>query len=161
MCLSKASVSGRSEGTYPADGRPPIVDHRGIIMALHRILIVEDEIFVAMDIERILVDAGYHVTAIAADRDEALAAAREAEIAFVDLNLRDGPTGPTLARELAEQGILIMYVTANPSQIEMPAPTAIGYIHKPFDEPAILTAAALLSNQDHTYPVSSAVVRFE
>ena len=31
-------------------------------------LIVEDEIFVALDLERILLDAGYHVHAIAADR---------------------------------------------------------------------------------------------
>ena len=36
------------------------------------ILIVEDEIFVAMDIERILADAGFHVAAIAADREGAL-----------------------------------------------------------------------------------------
>ncbi len=38
-------------------------------------LIVEDEIFVALDLERILTDAGYSVAAIAADAHEALAAA--------------------------------------------------------------------------------------
>jgi hypothetical protein len=32
-------------------------------------MIVEDEIFVALDLERILIDAGYHVVAIAADRE--------------------------------------------------------------------------------------------
>ena len=31
-------------------------------------LIVEDEIFVALDLERILIDAGYRVAAIAADQ---------------------------------------------------------------------------------------------
>ena len=108
------------------------------------VLIVEDEIFVAMDIERILVDAGYDVVAIAADHDEALAAAATADVAFVDLNLRDGPTGPDIARDLAARfGIRIVYVTANPTQIGVPASNAVGCIRKPFSEPAILAAAAL------------------
>jgi CheY-like chemotaxis protein len=106
------------------------------------ILIVEDEILVAMDIERILVDAGYNVVAIAADRNEAVAAAPQAAMAFVDLNLRDGLTGPTVARCLADQyGIRVIYVTANPAQIDETAATAVGYIRKPFSEPAILAAA--------------------
>jgi len=108
------------------------------------VLIVEDEIFIAMEIERILQDAGYTVVAIAADQGEALAAAPAAEIAFVDLNLRDGPTGPALARELAKKfGVRIVYVTANPTQIDRPAPTAVGYIRKPFSEEAIVSAAAI------------------
>jgi CheY-like chemotaxis protein len=110
------------------------------------VLIVEDEIFVAMDIERILVDAGYNVVAIAADQQEALAAAGQAELAFVDLNLRDGPTGPEIARDLAHRfGVRVVYVTANPAQIGEPALHAIGCIRKPFSEPAILAAAGLAS----------------
>jgi ActR/RegA family two-component response regulator len=58
-------------------------------------MIVEDEIFVALDLERILIDAGYHVVAIAADRETALIAAAGCDFAFVDVNLRDGPTGPS------------------------------------------------------------------
>jgi hypothetical protein len=118
------------------------------------VLIVEDEIFIAMEIERILQDAGYTVVSIAADQSEALAAAADANLAFVDLNLRDGPTGPGLARELAEKfGTRIVYVTANPNQIERPAATAIGYVRKPFSESAILTAAAIAT--DHTAAQSS------
>ena len=51
-------------------------------------LIVEDEIFVALDLERILQDAGYTVTAIAADRRRAQAGAPSCGIAFLDVNLR-------------------------------------------------------------------------
>ncbi len=110
----------------------------------HTVLIVEDEIFVATDIERILLDAGYVVTAIAADKPSALAAAPGAQIALADLNLRDGLTGPEIACELArEHGIKIIYVTANPSQIDPRAETAIGFIRKPFDEAAILNAVSL------------------
>lgn len=106
-------------------------------------LIVEDEIFVALDLERILTDAGYTVGAIAADRDSALAAAPNCGIAFVDVNLRDGPTGPDIARRIAaDHGIKVVFVTANPSQIGE-AGNALGYIRKPFSEHAILAAAAL------------------
>ncbi len=108
------------------------------------ILIVEDEIFVAMDIERILADAGYHVTAIAADADEALALGEKVDLAFVDVNLRDGPTGPKIAAELAARyGTKVVYVTANPAQIEPKAATAIGYVRKPFRDEAIVAAARL------------------
>ena len=108
------------------------------------VLIVEDEIFVAMDIERILADAGYKVTAIAADRASALDEKVQADIAFVDINLRDGPTGATIARELAERaGTRVVYVTANPAQIDPVADTAIGYIRKPFTAGAIRAAVQI------------------
>ena len=105
------------------------------------VLIVEDEIFVASDIARILEDAGYRVAAIAADRREALEAAPQAQIALVDVNLRDGLTGPQIALDLArDYGTKIVYVTANPAQIKPRAGTAIGFIRKPFSDEAILTA---------------------
>ena len=108
---------------------------------MRTVLIVEDEIFVATDIERILQDAGFKVTAIAADRGEALAAAANTEIALVDINLRDGRTGPQIARDLSrDYGVKVIYVTANPTQIEPRADNAIGFIRKPFSDAAILAA---------------------
>ena len=110
-------------------------------------LIVEDEIFVALDLERILLDAGYNVAAIAADSETALAAAPGCDVAFVDVNLRDGMTGPTLARRIAcEHGIKVVFVTANPGQIG-DDPLALGYVRKPFSEPAILAAAKVASGE--------------
>ena len=112
------------------------------------VLIIEDEIFIAMEIERILQDAGYDVVAIAADQPEALCAAPKAKVAFVDINLRDGPTGPAIARQIADQyGVKVVYVTANPAQIGEPAPTAVSCIRKPFTEDAIVAAAALAFQQ--------------
>lgn len=105
-------------------------------------LIVEDEIFVALDLERILIDAGYAVKAIAADRTGALEAAADCSFALVDINLRDGPTGPELARTLAQDyGLKVVFVTANPGQIAEPS-GALGYVRKPFSADAILAAAA-------------------
>ena len=110
------------------------------------VLIVEDEIFVALDLERILTDAGYRVAAIAADSDGAIAAAADCHFALVDVNLRDGPTGPGLATRLTrDYGLKVVFVTANPAQIGQ-ADGALGYICKPFSEAAILAAAAMASS---------------
>ena len=112
-----------------------------------KILIVEDEIFVAMDIERILDESGYNVTAIAADREAALTVGEQVDIAFIDINLRDGQTGPRIACDLADRhGTKVFYVTANPAQIDPIATTALGYIRKPFSEDAIRAAVALASS---------------
>ena len=126
-----------------------------------RVLIVEDEVFVAMDIERTLVDAGFKVQAIAADRGEALANADGADVAFVDLNLRDGPTGVIIAEELARKyAVKVVYVTANPAQIVQPAPTAIGFIRKPFYDKAIVAAAAMAVNRQVTPEDAATITLF-
>lgn len=122
-------------------------------------LIVEDEIFVALDLERILTDAGYRVAAIAADTGTALEAAPEAEFAFVDVNLRDGATGPAIGERLAREfGLKVVFVTANPSQITPPS-GGLGYIRKPFSERAILAAARVAMEEDSA--ACADLIRFE
>jgi DNA-binding response OmpR family regulator len=114
-----------------------------------KVLIVEDEIFVALEIEQIVEDAGFTVGAIAADRDAALAAAAECDIALVDLNLRDGPTGPAIGMELAGQyGIRVIYVTANPAQIGAAADAALGVITKPFRPYSIIETLKLAASRE-------------
>jgi DNA-binding NarL/FixJ family response regulator len=111
------------------------------------VLIVEDEFLVALELEDILTDAGHNVVGIVPDKASMQALDHPPEVALVDLNLRDGPSGPTIAQLLAEKfGTTIVYVTANPSQIGRPAPTAIGVVQKPFSQHAILTAVALAKN---------------
>ncbi|WP_340264720.1 response regulator [Sphingobium mellinum] len=112
-----------------------------------KVLIVEDEIFVALEIEQIVEDAGFTVGAIAADRDAALAAAMDCDIALVDLNLRDGPTGPSIGLELASRyGVQVIYVTANPAQIGAAAEVALGVITKPFRAHSIAATLRLAAN---------------
>lgn len=129
-------------------------------MIMNSVLIVEDEIFVALDIERILVDAGFQVAAIAADQHDALAVADRVQLAFVDINLRDGATGPQIARDLAEKfGVRIVYVTANPAQIGDAATHAVGCIRKPFSEAAILAAAALATGSADGGPIHQDLIQ--
>jgi two-component system, response regulator PdtaR len=61
----------------------------------NRILIVEDEFIVALNLRQIMSNMGFEVIGIAPDAAtaERLAQAKP-DIALVDLNLRDGHTGP-------------------------------------------------------------------
>jgi DNA-binding NarL/FixJ family response regulator len=108
------------------------------------VLIVEDEFLVALELEDILTEAGHTVVGIVPDEAGVHALAERPQVALVDLNLRDGPSGPAIARQLAEQfGTIIVYITANPAQIGNPAPTALGVVQKPFSQHVILAAVEL------------------
>ncbi|CAN5165035.1 response regulator [soil metagenome] len=123
------------------------------------ILIVEDEIFVALDIERTLSDCGYAVGGIAMDREEALKLAKGCTLALVDINLRDGRTGPQIAADLYDNyAIRSVFVTANPSQIGTPPTGALGYVCKPFDGNMLRSAIEWALADGHTVPDNDAVV---
>lgn len=108
---------------------------------MRNILIVEDELLVALDLEDILTSGGFQVLGIVADRKGIEAIQQPPVVALVDLNLRDGPTGNEVARALAQQfGTRIIFVTANPAQITDPPPTAIGYVQKPFRPDVVVSA---------------------
>jgi CheY-like chemotaxis protein len=96
------------------------------------VLVVEDEIFVAIEIESVVAELGYRPIGIAGDRKSAMGLAGQAEVALVDLNLRDGPTGRDIGRTLAEDyGVTVVYMTANPSQLGAGVPGTVGVIAKP------------------------------
>lgn len=106
-----------------------------------KVLIVEDEFLVALQLEDILLDNGYAVLGTVADAASLALLGEAPDVALVDLNLRDGLTGPAIARDLAGRyGARVIYVTANPGQIGRPAETAIGVVQKPFSRQAILAA---------------------
>ena len=98
-----------------------------------KILVVEDEIFIAMAFEDLLYDLGHEPIGIAPDSRRAMALASQAELAFVDLNLADGPTGVEVGRALAARGVTVIYMTANPEQLGEGVPGTIGVISKPAD----------------------------
>jgi two-component system, response regulator PdtaR len=106
------------------------------------ILIVEDEVFVALEMQSILEENGHSVLGIAADLEGALAYT-EAEIglALVDLNLRDGLTGPQIGERLAnEHDAAVLFVTANPRLLGDGIAGTIGVLTKPTDEASLLAA---------------------
>lgn len=106
------------------------------------ILIVEDEFLVALEMQGILEENGYRVLGIAADLESALAYAEQSiDLALVDLNLRDGLTGPQIGGRLAnEYNAAVLFVTANPRLLGEGISGTIGVLTKPTDEQTLLAA---------------------
>ena len=108
-----------------------------------RILIVEDEALVAMELRFVLEDLGYEVVGTAGDVRTARNLVRETEVdlALVDIHLSDGPTGVALGRELGqEMGVTVLFMTANPGMVRDGVAGTIGVLSKPTDEQAVQTA---------------------
>lgn len=102
-----------------------------------KVVVVEDQPILAMELELMLVDYGCEVVGLAMDQPSALmlAARHEPDLAFVDVNLLDGLTGPQVAHELVEHhGVAVVFMTANPEQIPEGFSGALGVVCKPFDE---------------------------
>jgi DNA-binding response OmpR family regulator len=107
-----------------------------------RVLIVEDEVIIGMMLVATIQDMGH----------EALGAARHAraayeiacgrpEVALVDVNLRDGETGPEIGRRLAaEFGSTVVFLTANPDRLGAGVRGALGVLAKPFEEQQVRAA---------------------
>jgi len=111
-----------------------------------RALIVEDEILVALDIENALNALGIEVVGIAADSPAALAMAEGVDFALVDINLRDGQTGPMIGRTLArDHGISVIFVTANPSVLGDGVEGTMGVMSKPFSDASISATVSYLT----------------
>lgn len=108
-----------------------------------RILIVEDEILIALELESLLQDAGHEVVGIAACADEAISMGKDLDpdLAFVDIHLADGPTGVEVARHLAgRQGVMVLFMTANAKRIPDDFAQAHGVIAKPYTERGVKQA---------------------
>jgi DNA-binding NarL/FixJ family response regulator len=108
-----------------------------------RILIIEDEALVAMELRFVLEDLGHEVVGTAADAGAARNLAREVDVdlALVDIHLSDGPTGVELGRELGQDmGVTVLFMTANPGMVRDGVAGTIGVLSKPTDEHAVQTA---------------------
>lgn len=107
-----------------------------------RILIIEDEALVAMELRFVLEDLGHKVVATVADAGAArdVAAETEVDLALVDIHLSDGPTGIVLGRDLADTGVSVLFMTANPGMVRDGVAGVIGVLSKPTDERAVQTS---------------------
>jgi DNA-binding response OmpR family regulator len=114
------------------------------VLAAQSILVVEDELLVALDIESILSEAGMVVIGPASSAAEALdlIADTPPNAALLDANLSGGPI-TEVASVLSKRGIPFAYVTGYGRESlpsEFPAPI----VTKPFDTEQLLAAARRL-----------------
>lgn len=111
-----------------------------------RVAIVEDEFLVAAHLEALLEDLGYEPAGIATNTSQAenLLKAKP-DIALVDFNLRDGPTGQQIAKLFGASGTSVVFLTGNPHDIIPPIPGAVGKLSKPCDDQCLETVLSYVS----------------
>lgn len=128
-----------------------------------RVMIVEDQALLAMELELVLLDAGCEVVGVAVDTRGAfeVAGRERPDLALVDVNLMDGMTGPQIAHRLvADHGAAVIFLTANPEQIPDGFSGALGAVCKPFDEQTIRGAVNFARQFITTRTVGTAPRRF-
>jgi PAS domain S-box-containing protein len=104
-----------------------------------RVLIVEDELLVALEIERALLSGGFAIAGFAARAEAAIRMIEEhgCEAAVLDLRLADG-TSLAISEVLAKRSIPFVVLTAY-SREQLPAEMkAVAYLHKPLHGDALV-----------------------
>jgi DNA-binding NarL/FixJ family response regulator len=118
-----------------------------------RILIVEDDYLVSLEMEGVLADAGYEVAGIAATAEEALALAAEHRplLAIMDIHLASRRDGIEAALELFRRhGIRSVFATAHLDErtrkrAEPARP--LGWLAKPYTMPSLIAEVARAISQ--------------
>jgi CheY-like chemotaxis protein/DNA-directed RNA polymerase specialized sigma24 family protein len=111
-----------------------------------RVLIIEDEPMIAMDIQDIVEDAGHTVTGIASTRDEAVRLFGETppDLVLADIQLADNSSGIEAVNDMwADRPVPVIFITAFPERLltgEKPEPAFL--ITKPFQREAVQVAMA-------------------
>ena len=101
-----------------------------------RVLIIEDEPIIALDLENLVTELGHKVVATAATRADAVAKAHSEKpgLVLADINLGEGGSGIDAVAEILNSfDIPVIFITAYPEKLltgERPEPTYL--IAKPF-----------------------------
>lgn len=113
-----------------------------------RLLLVEDEAFIAVDLELAVAAAGHEVAGVAVDTRQALeiAARERPDAALVDVNLADGRTGVALCRRLVQEyGLRAAFLTGNPEQVPEDRAGALALMEKPYSPERLSSVLSLLA----------------
>jgi CheY-like chemotaxis protein len=111
------------------------------------VLIVEDEVLLAVELEFLLEEVGCHSVGHAMSSDEAVTLAHDLQpdLALVDVHLCDGPTGVEVARKIHEDcGAVALFMTANVKRLPEDFAGACGVIGKPYSSHGVKTALEYL-----------------
>ena len=113
-----------------------------------RILIVEDHLLIARQLEMIAVSAGHDVVGTAATGDEAcvLAQSTDPDIVLLDVSLAGPASGADVAGFIAKRcRARVLFTTANLRRLPSDLCGAIGVVEKPFTRAGRLAALRYIS----------------
>src|ERR1700742_5221586 len=143
LLLTAVEAFSLEEAAFIVDESPEEVE-RAILEAqktvdsqlASKVLIIEDEPIIALDLENLVSELGHKVVAVAATKDDAVAKARAERpgLVLADINLGEGGSGIDAVSEiLSSFDIPVIFITAYPEKLltgERPDPTYL--IAKPF-----------------------------
>jgi CheY-like chemotaxis protein len=116
-----------------------------MVMEKTRILIVEDECIIAIDLQNSLESLGYDVPAVASSGEEAIRLAEELQpdLMLMDIVLEGRIDGVEAMERIHEASDMpVIYLTAyadDKTKRRADATRPSGYISKPFDEKVLVT----------------------
>jgi len=130
--------AGKILGESPEEVEQAIVQAQQAIerQLASRVLIIEDESIIALDLENLVAELGHKVVGTAATKDEAVTKARANKpgLVLADINLGEGGSGIDAVTEILRTfDIPVIFITAYPERLltgERPEPTYL--ITKPF-----------------------------
>jgi DNA-binding NtrC family response regulator len=120
--------------TKPPDG------NSSLTLAGKRILVVEDEFLIALDIESVLESAGTSdIISVSRNRDAIGALQGEPfDLAILDYKL-DGELSVPVAERLTEMGVPFIFLTGAMAPSSSPR-FAVPFVNKPFDSATLIIA---------------------
>lgn len=110
------------------------------------LMIVEDEVLVAMTLRDELESAGFHVLDLTDRHDQAVVVARESapDLALVNIQLSGRDDGIELAKNLKELNIPVLLISGQVSRAQSAKTVAIGSMPKPYSAPDMVKAVTYL-----------------
>src|SRR5687767_352286 len=128
-----------------------------------KVLIVEDQFIEANDLQLMLKKAGYEVCGIARSVPIAheMIKKEKPELVLLDIFLKGKLTGIDLAKELAEENIVFVYLSANSNEEvlnQAKATQPYGFLVKPFRERGLLVTLEI-AHYRHEHSLESDLKR--
>ncbi|QRY70719.1 GAF domain-containing protein (plasmid) [Ensifer sp. PDNC004] len=145
----KLTGSDPTMATYMVGTAAP--EQSGLVRANPRIMIVEDQMLIALDLEAMLSDEGFSEVSTASSVQQGMAHIERAapELAILDINL--GQTNSFgIAAELMRRGIPFVFATGYGEGADLP-PELVGVsiVRKPYSRSAMVGALSLLWDETH------------
>jgi len=112
----------------------------------HRIMIVEDEAILALDLSNLLGDAGYEIAGVARDMQAALRLAEKkpVDLATMDIRLAGGTNGVETALKLwQDHEVRCLFISASldkETRYQVQPAQPIGFVEKPIREQDIIAS---------------------
>ena len=130
------------------------------------LLIVEDQILLAMVLKDELEEGGYRVLELAVGHQEALGFAREVkpDLALVNIELADGDDGVALARDLKALGIPVLFISGQPDRARLAKAVGIASLAKPYSPSDMVDAVGYLfrhADGDESRPAPARLELFD